>query len=366
MSVLANILTLYVAIIAALYVIIILLLFVGACRVLSNSRKFNNNLQAQVSVVVAFRNEAKNLPALIEALKNQTLQSDNWEAIFVDDNSIDNGARIVQAAADNIRYIKLDGVEGKKHAIIAGVAAAKYNVVALTDADCIPATTWLQSVLANINDNVLVQGSVNIGTGSNRISSFESLDYASLMATSAGSFGLNSPIIASAANMAFCKNLLEVNAKTLNLHYKSGDDMFLLHTAKQRKLKMAFIADSNADVTTYFEGGFAQMIQRRKRWASKATGYTDMQTIVVALVVFLFNFNIVCLFILAALGFVPFLGVLWLLMSKLIVDILLLFKYLSHKNQQRLLLYYLPLQIIYPFYNVFASVCGLLSPIKWK
>ena len=284
---------LYCLIITAVYVLLIALLVAGVLMLSFPKNRHEQSQGEYVSVVVAFRNEAENIQNLIDALNHQTLPPTRWEAIFVDDGSSDSSADAVKRAGWNIRYVKLNGRTGKKQAIIKGVSVARYNIVALTDADCIPAATWLQGVLANIGGRALVQGSVNVVPNKSVVSHFEALDYASLMAASAGSFALGGPIIASASNMAFRKNLIEVSAKTLKARYASGDDMFLLHEAKRLLLPTGFIASNLADVTTHFDGGFLQMVQRRKRWASKANGYTDLQTIVAAIVVLLMNLLIV-------------------------------------------------------------------------
>ena len=47
----------------------------------------------QLSVVIAFRNEEKNLPQLLNCLRQQTYK--NVEYIFVNDHSYDNGEKII-------------------------------------------------------------------------------------------------------------------------------------------------------------------------------------------------------------------------------------------------------------------------------
>lgn len=351
----------------ALYTSVILLLIIGLVRILlkTNVTHKTTSTNIGISVVVAFRNEEKNLPLLIQSLKKQLLPQDQWEVIFVDDGSSDNGPEAISQQGQFFHLIRMGNHTGKKQAIIRGISAAKFNLIALTDADCIPEPTWLQCMLASSGDNALIQGTVNIKA--NTIAEyFEALDYASLMATSAGSFGIKRPVIASAANMALRKDLISVSDSTLKTSYASGDDMFLLHTAKRQNLPIKFIIDPNADVTTHFEGGFVQMLQRRKRWASKSSGYSDFDTIAVAIIVLLLNLSIVIQFCLAILGAQPWTNALILWAAKSLMDLVLLLIFLQKKGFLKLLLLYLPLQLIYPFYLTFAAFSGLLTPTRWK
>jgi hypothetical protein len=60
----------------------------------------------------------------------------------------------------------------------------------------------------------------------------------------------------------------------------------------------------------------------------------------------------------------------WLLITpftiKVTLDFLLLNSYLAVIGKQKLLLVYIPLQVIYPFYITFAFLLSLIKPIKWK
>ena len=66
--------------------------------------------QTKISVLIPFKNTAAYLPECIDSILNQTFS--DWEAIFVDDHSIDNSAIIVQNYAKNdsrIKYLKNKG-----------------------------------------------------------------------------------------------------------------------------------------------------------------------------------------------------------------------------------------------------------------
>lgn len=353
-------------ILSLLYAILLLSLLVGFFRVV-NCQEFGEKADG-FSVIVAFRNEAENLPELIKSFNSQTLPVDQWEVIFVDDNSTDSSILVINSSSKNFNFklIQLSGLEGKKTAIIEGVKNTRYNLIAITDADCFPSNLWLAS-LVDYADVALIQRPVIVDSSKSVVNIFEALDYASLMAVSAGSFGLGRPVIAASANLAFRKDLVDVNECSLRTDISSGDDMFLLHTAKQNKAnKLMFYLGANGFVTTKFEGGFSGFIRRRKRWASKASGYKDFDTILVASVVLLFNLSIVLLAFGSLLGFISIYNLLIALLVKTFVDFPLLFVFLKRTKQLKLMLVFLPLQFIYPFYISYSAIAGLFGGQIWK
>lgn len=354
----------------ALYVTLIISLVIGICITIYQVKGNISEDITGVSVVVAFRNEAENLPRLLNALQSQALPVDRWEVIFVDDGSVDGGDSIVNSfdGKFNFRVIRQNAdIAGKKHAIINGVNNTKFNLVVITDADCIPSETWLQSIVQMAGDYTLVQGAVVVESQKSVVAMFDALDYASLMAVSAGSLGLGHPVIAASANLSFRKHLVNVDSKTLRADIASGDDMFLLHAVKQnRDSRLTFNFSRHGIVRTRFDGGFSQMIQRRKRWASKSSSYRDFDTILVGFIVLVFNLWLIVLLLMYLLGKVPFVypAAGWLLKST--VDFPLLFIYLKHTDQLKLMPVFIPLQVIYPIYISYSALAGLLGGQNWK
>lgn len=351
---------------SSIYAILLILLLLGYYHA---AKQANSNVKADgISVIVVFRNEATNLLELIKSFNSQTLPVNQWEVIFVDDNSSDTSVSVINSSPKsfNFKLFQLSGAEGKKQAIIEGVRNARYKLIAITDADCTPSKLWLASLVEH-GDVALIQRPVIVETSNSIVNMFEALDYASLMAVSAGSFGLRRPVIAASANLAFRKDIVDVNSETLRTDISSGDDMFLLHTAKQNRGNvLMFSLGANGFVTTKFEGGFSGFIRRRKRWASKASGYKDFDTILVATVVLFFNLSIVFFSLGSLLGFISIYNLLIALLVKIFVDFPLLFVFLKRTKQLKLILVFLPLQFIYPFYISYSATAGLFGGQIWK
>jgi GT2 family glycosyltransferase len=112
-----------------------------------------------VSVVVATRDGAERLPALLRALAEQTLARDRYEVIVVDDGSRDGTVRVLDGA-DVDRRLDHDSPRGPAAARNTGWRAARAPLVAFTDDDCRPEPGWVEAGLAahGAHPSALVQG----------------------------------------------------------------------------------------------------------------------------------------------------------------------------------------------------------------
>ncbi len=101
-----------------------------------------------VSVVVATRNRAAFLPDLLEALAGQTMDTSRFEIVVVDDGSTDDTWSALEALADattlQLRGLRLGRSIGQGPARNVGVQAARGEIVAFTDDDCIPSAIVAQ------------------------------------------------------------------------------------------------------------------------------------------------------------------------------------------------------------------------------
>src|ERR1041384_2718126 len=79
----------YFIIVVSIYCAFIFVLIFGFTRLKDTRKPIQVNYNF-ISVVVPFRNEAENLPNLLNDLSTIEYPSDKWEVILVDDHSTDN------------------------------------------------------------------------------------------------------------------------------------------------------------------------------------------------------------------------------------------------------------------------------------
>lgn len=122
--------------------------------------------QPPVSVVICARNEAENLKRYLKVVLIQ--QYTQYEVIVVNDQSTDDTIDVLFDYYQRNRNLKIVNIAttetkdlpGKKYALSKGIAAASFDTIVVTDADCRPATThWLSKlVTAYMDDTNVVLG----------------------------------------------------------------------------------------------------------------------------------------------------------------------------------------------------------------
>jgi len=125
-----------------------------------------NTSEHPVSVVICARDEADNLAKNLPGVLVQDYRTSH-EVVVVNDNSMDDGKYVIdefKQSFKNINHIQLTQeakmISGKKFPLSIGIKSAKYEIVLLTDADCIPASEfWMQKMQdAYTDDTEIVLG----------------------------------------------------------------------------------------------------------------------------------------------------------------------------------------------------------------
>lgn len=96
-----------------------------------------------ISVIIPTYNEEKNIKRCLESLENQTVPRNEFEVIIVDGQSKDRTVEVARKYADKVIQQKSKGIGGARND---GVKVSKGNIIATTDADCVPFKNWIERV----------------------------------------------------------------------------------------------------------------------------------------------------------------------------------------------------------------------------
>ena len=105
-------------------------------------------LDPVISVIVPVWNDETRIGPCIEALRNQSLRSDLFEIIVVDNASTDSTASVAARYPDVV--LLHEPRPGSYAARNAGLARARGEYVAFTDSDCTPQRDWLEHGLSAV------------------------------------------------------------------------------------------------------------------------------------------------------------------------------------------------------------------------
>jgi glycosyltransferase involved in cell wall biosynthesis len=126
--------------------------------------------EPDISVVVSTRDRAPQLARLLESLRRQTLDAEEFEVVVVDDGSRDATpdvlARETRRGELQLRMVRLADARGPAAGRNAGWRAARAQVIAFTDDDCEADACWLEALLASARENpdTIVQGRTDPAT----------------------------------------------------------------------------------------------------------------------------------------------------------------------------------------------------------
>lgn len=115
-----------------------------------------------ISIVIPAKNEAENLPLLLDGIDKAMAAYSDYEVLVVDDGSTDATADILRArmgGQPNLRLVRHDVSGGQSAAVHSGVLAARGAVVCTLDADGQNPPSELPKLLAPL----LAPGSERIG-----------------------------------------------------------------------------------------------------------------------------------------------------------------------------------------------------------
>jgi biofilm PGA synthesis N-glycosyltransferase PgaC len=260
--------------------------------------------KTKFSIIIPFRNEAENLPGLLESLQNLKYPSHLFEVIFVDDASEDNSAETINQSLqknegfEHFKIIKNErnSASPKKDAITAAIAISKYEWILTTDADCILPPTWLKAYDSFIQKNrtTLIAGPLVYKSDKSINGQFQKFDGLSLQLVTMGSFGMQTPILCNGANLAYRKETFySVNGFAENNHIASGDDIFILEKIlKIAPMEVHFLKSEEAIVETMPQKSWIDLINQRIRWTSKTAKQKSSFSKLLGSLVFLANFLI--------------------------------------------------------------------------
>ena len=327
-----------------------------------------------ISVIVAARNEEKYIGRLLDALENQSYPDSAFEIIIVDDYSNDKTAEIIKnRSIPNLHLIQPNvnsDLSSKKKSIEAGIARAKGKLIVTTDADCIPPTTWLESINNLYADRKasFIAAPVKFTHDESLLQIFQSIDFLTLQGITASSVTNHTLTMCNGANLAYLKKSFEdVNGFDGIDHVATGDDMLLMYKIwKKDPSNVFYLKDEKSIVVTEPMKTWKEFFMQRKRWASKTLVYDDKRIIFVLAFIYLFNCLFIALLIAALVN--PF--YLWVVIGFLLLKTLIEFPFVSSVakffNEEKIMKYFLPLQPIHIFYTVVVGLLSQFGNYEWK
>jgi cellulose synthase/poly-beta-1,6-N-acetylglucosamine synthase-like glycosyltransferase len=326
-----------------------------------------------VSVIICARDEAanlaKNLPgSLVQAY------STTHEVIVVNDNSFDDSKYLLEEFERDFKHLKVvelkqeaKMIPGKKFPLSIGIKTAKYEIVLLTDADCVPSSElWIEKIQESYDDSteiVLGYGAYHKKKGLlNRLIRWETF-HTALQYLSYALAG--KPYMGVGRNLSYKKVIFfrHKGFSSFN-HISSGDDdLFINISATKNNTKINISPE--AFTLSDSPSNWNQWIKQKRRHYSTAKYYKPLHKFLLglySLTHFLF-FPI----LITAIAFYNWQWSLLVFFIRFIIQIIILYPSMKKLNEKDLFPFFLLLDLWMFFYYFIFSITLILKPrTSWK
>ena len=325
-----------------------------------------NTVEHAVSVVICARDEAHNLVKNIPGILVQNYKTTH-EVVLVNDNSTDESKYIIdefKRSFKNLNLIELTQealmISGKKFPLSMGIKSAKYEIVLLTDADCVPASeNWIQKMQGAYSDDieiVLGYGAYHKQPGIlNKLIRFETFHTAIqyLSYSLAGK-----PYMGVGRNLSYKKNVFFRNKgfSSINQIPSGDDDLFINQVANSTNT--AIIIDPETHTLSQSKQSWGEWMSQKYRHYTTSKYYKPIHKFLLGL----YSFTLFFLYpmLIVSMIFYNWWIALIIFGFRFLIQAYVYFKAMKKLNEADLFPWFLLLDIWMFFYFI------LTAPALWK
>lgn len=251
----------------------ILLVFISA----GLGRKFSKSgvTKPFVSVIIAARNEEKNIAGCLSSLAVQSYPEDMYEVIVADDHSTDKTGPIIdEFIGDKNNFKKVipaagNGLTGKTNALKSAVNCASGEILLFTDGDCALPGKWIESIISYYQGNTGMVNGFSAINADSIMSGIQSIDLVFLVSIAAGMANSGMPASCIGNNMSVRKKALQEAGGYASFPESVTEDYLLINKINSlRKYDIIFPVDHSTLIHTKALGKITDIYRQKKRWAS--------------------------------------------------------------------------------------------------
>jgi len=332
-------------------------------------KKYKEGDLPLVSVIIAARNEEKNISLLLNDLINQSIDNTKVEIIISNDRSTDDTKNIVDKYSKKHSFIKTIDINNKnemspkKYALTRAINLSKGEIIIATDADCRVPVDWVKS-MANLVNNTgkVVIGFSKIESSKTMINKFQKIDFLGIMAANGGLLTHNIVCSGSGQNLAYKKeDFFKINGFESVKKQISGDDMYIVQAISNLKGAI-FNYNPNSFVTTSSKNTIIGYLNQRIRWSSNSKFTLKSSPLFFAFLLSAFLANSTILYFIITLSNLSLL----LILTKFFLEGFVVFSGSRIFFTKFSFLSYLTWNLVQPIYIPFIGIAGLIGKFSWK
>ncbi|MCD4817152.1 MAG: glycosyltransferase [Candidatus Cloacimonetes bacterium] len=343
---------------------------------IKNKKKVISYKKSAVSVIIAARNEEKNILHLLTSLINQSYPSNLYEIIVANDGSTDRTGSIISDFTKKHKNIILVDVKDrdkvvspKKNALSQAIQASSNEIILTTDADCIVGSYWIEAMVSNFDENTdmivgFSQTRINNWKSAKFIQKFEHFDFLVMLFAAAGSISSGKIYSCTGQNLAYRrKSFDEVGGFEKIKHLISGDDLNLMQLFRKAGFKINFSFLEKSFASTKPVASYTQFLNQRIRWASntKWQFFLNPEFMLYLLsVLFVVFFPIYYIFVKIEISII-------LILIRIVLELIFInLGFDVFRIDKKRKSFYFAWFLFQPIYMIIVAVLGQLGFFKWK
>jgi glycosyltransferase involved in cell wall biosynthesis len=326
--------------------------------------------QHPVSVIICARDEAGNIAKNLPGVLLQRYPSTH-EVIVINHNSQDDTRYLLdefKKTFKQLTYVNLEqeaiGIPGKKYPLSIGIKESRYEIVLLTDADCVPATeNWIERMqegFAGDTSIVLGYGSYHKLPGLlNKIIRFDTF-HTGMQYLSYALAG--TPYMGVGRNLSYKKSVFFRNKGFSSInHLPSGDDDLFINQVANAD-NTSIMIDHDAITLSEPKKKFKEWFRQKKRHFSTARYYRTQHKWMLG-VYALSHFLFYPLFI-SSLILLNWQVSLILFGLRLVSQAIIVYRCMVKLNEKDLFPWFLVMDLWMPFYYLLFSFAPWKKPSR--
>lgn len=270
-----NYITLIVLILSTLYLILLLMIFITQIKLIKNKESINQTEWPNISILVAARNEEKNILKCVQSLNELKYPKDKIEILIGNDDSQDNTAKIIQEFIIDKPHFKLfnfnaenlSKTRGKARVLSLLIQNASSNYYLITDADITVNSLWANEMIKELtsHNHGLVAGTTMIQSNT-YFGHLQRLDWLYFKGIIKLFSEINNPLTAVGNNMCISKKAYESVGGYENIPFSITEDYALFKAIRDKGFSTSQLFNSESIVYSAPVDNFKTLMNQRKRW----------------------------------------------------------------------------------------------------
>lgn len=234
--------------------------------------KWKQEKEREVSIMICARDEAHNLPRILDSIIALDYPKDKLQVIVGDDNSEDATWKIIEEYESRFDFIQGVEIQEEKEGLIAKgnvlhqlTSRAEHEFQLIIDADMQVSPEWLHAMIEGLEQNDLISGYTQVAQqGAHHwVQFFDWQIVLHSMKSMADNFR---PISILGNNMGFRKRAYDRVGGFLALGPTDVEDLALLQLFQQKGHKTAQLIFEQGEALTQPQANLKEMITQRCRW----------------------------------------------------------------------------------------------------